>query len=218
MNQYPPIPICKTAKPSLWRPHRAPDGRAADAGPPPGGSVLPGRWPALDGLRGLAVLAVMVYHSGLRPFLPGGYLGVDVFFVLGGFLVTVLLVREHQRSGSLRLGRFYLRRVLRLAPALFLMLAGCCAFAAFRTRPDRAAQVYRAALLTACYAANWDWLWSAPLGLLSHAWSLSVEGQFYLVWPALLYALLRRGAGLRGAACVVAAAAAGAACWPRQVA
>ena len=147
--------------------------------------------PVLDGLRGLAILAVMVYHSNLRAILSGGFLGVDLFFVLSGFLVTVMLLHDHQRSGAIHLQRFYLRRILRLLPALVVMLAACCAFAAFRMKPDQAQGVYQAVILTACFGANWDWFWSIPLGLLGHVWSLSLEEQFYIVWPLVLALLLR---------------------------
>ena len=147
--------------------------------------------PALDGLRGLAILAVMAYHSSLRTVLPGGFLGVDLFFVLSGFLVTVMLLQDHQQDGAVHLRRFYVRRMLRLFPALFVMLAACCVFAAFRMKPDRAQDVYQAVLLTVCFGANWDWFWSIRLDLLGHVWSLSLEEQFYLLWPAVLSLLLR---------------------------
>jgi peptidoglycan/LPS O-acetylase OafA/YrhL len=164
---------------------------------PLAGGFAPGRRPELDGLRGLAVLAVMAYHSDLRRVLPGGFLGVDLFFVLSGFLITALLLREHRQSGCVRLPRFYLRRALRLFPALFVTLAACCLWAAFRTPPARGAGIYRAALLTAGHGANLAWVWSAPLDLLGHAWSLSLEEQFYLAWPVLLFLLLRFGVSLR---------------------
>ena len=164
---------------------------------PLAGGIAPGRRPELDGLRGLAVLAVMAYHSDLRRVLPGGFLGVDLFFVLSGFLITALLLREHRQSGRVRLPRFYLRRALRLFPALFVVLAACCLWAAFRTPPARAAEIYRAALLTAGHGANLAWVWSAQLDLLGHAWSLSLEEQFYLAWPVVLILLLRFGVSLR---------------------
>ncbi|MBV9125436.1 MAG: acyltransferase [Planctomycetes bacterium] len=156
--------------------------------------------PELDGLRGLAILAVMVYHSGQRFLLPGGFLGVDVFFVLSGFLITILLLQDQQRRGSIRLLHFYLRRVRRLLPALLVMLTACCLFAWFRTKPDRAREIYRAVLLTLGYGANWAWCWSLRLDLLSHAWSLSLEEQFYLLWPALLWFLLHFKVRLRSVA------------------
>jgi peptidoglycan/LPS O-acetylase OafA/YrhL len=185
---------------------------------PRGAGGLPaGRRAELDGLRGLAVLAVAAHHSGLRRFFPGGFLGVDVFFVLSGFLITVLLLREHA-GGGVSLRRFYLRRARRLLPALAVLLAFCCAWAAFRVRPNRAHAIYRAVLLTAAHAANGAWACSAPLDLLGHAWSLSVEEQFYLAWPPLLVLLLRRrvgprAIGLLAAAGVVASAACRAAVW-----
>ena len=170
-----------------------------------------GRRPELDGLRGLAVLVVMAYHSDLRCILRGGYLAVDLFFALSGFLITVLLLREHQQTASIHLPRFFLRRALRLFPALWVMLAACCLWAAFRTKPDRAAVIYHAAALAGCHLANWAWCWPAPLEVLSHAWSLSLEEQFYLVWPVLLFALLRGGVRPRRIGWLVAAALVGSA-------
>jgi peptidoglycan/LPS O-acetylase OafA/YrhL len=153
--------------------------------------------PELDGLRGLAVLMVMAYHS-YPQLLPGGFVGVDVFFVLSGFLITVLLVREHEEAGRVRLGRFYGRRALRLFPALFVMLAVCCAVISSRVHPEKARALYQAALLTACHGANFCWIWSIGMDMFGHTWSLSLEEQFYLVWPAVLCVLLRLGFGLRG--------------------
>lgn len=172
---------------------------------PPSAPFRLGHRPELDGLRGLAVLAVLAYHTAPRPLLNGGHVGVDLFFVLSGFLITVRLLEDHHHSGSVRLRRFYVRRAARLAPALLAMLAGCCLFAAVRARPDRAAVIYRAALLTLGNVANWDWVWSVPLDLLGHAWSLSLEEQFYLVWPAFLAVMLRFGFGPRRLAWVVLA-------------
>ena len=161
-----------------------PANRRREAGVGGHGGFRLGYRPELDGLRGLAVLAVMAYHCDLRRVVPGGFLGVDLFFVLSGFLITALLMREHQQTGRVHLPRFYLRRALRLLPALFVMLAVCCVWAALRTKPDRAAVIYQAALLTACHAANGAACWSVPMDLLSHAWSLSLEEQFYVAWPA----------------------------------
>ena len=187
-----------------------PGRRSHAAGEPPSGSgrrraaaFRLGYRPELDGLRGVAVLAVMAYHCGLCRFVPGGFLGVDLFFVLSGFLITALLLREHQQTGRIHLPRFYLRRALRLLPALFVMLAVCCLWAALRTKPDRAVVIYRAAALTACHAANAAPCWSMPMDLLGHAWSLSLEEQFYFVWPILLVVLLRLGANRRRIAWLV---------------
>jgi peptidoglycan/LPS O-acetylase OafA/YrhL len=132
----------------------------------------------------------MAYHSFPR-WLPGGFLGVDLFLVLSGFLITVLLVTEHRQTGSIHLGRFYARRALRLFPALFVMLAICCAVASLRLNPLRARTIHQAAVVTLCYGANFDWLLHVPLDLFGHAWSLSLEEQFYLVWPLILSILLR---------------------------
>jgi peptidoglycan/LPS O-acetylase OafA/YrhL len=147
------------------------------------------RW--LDGLRGLAILAVFAYHFRL---LRGGFLGVDLFFVLSGFLITGLLVGEWQQRASISLGRFYLRRVLRLLPALLLLLLlGWLATHLFRPAEEKA---YRKAMLvTACYLSNWPDLHGVNLGSLGHTWSLSVEEQFYVLWPVLLYGMLRGGVG-----------------------
>ena len=177
--------------------------RRREAGVGGHGGFRLGYRPELDGLRGLAVLAVMAYHCDLRRVVPGGFLGVDLFFVLSGFLITALLMREHQQTGRVHLPRFYLRRALRLLPALFVMLAVCCVWAALRTKPDRAAVIYQAALLTACHAANGAACWSVPMDLLSHAWSLSLEEQFYVAWPVLLVLLLRFGATHRRIAWLV---------------
>lgn len=167
-----------------------------------------GHRPALDGLRGLAVLAVMAYHCAPRSFFRGGFLGVDLFFVLSGFLVTALLLRDHRRQGSFHLGRFYFRRMVRLLPALGVMLAACCLFATFRTRPERAQEIYHAALLTACGAA--DWPGPARPDMLGHSWSLSLEAQFYVVWPLLLLFLLRIGLRPRVVVWLIGAAVAAA--------
>ncbi|MES1187396.1 MAG: acyltransferase [Myxococcales bacterium] len=153
-------------------------------------AALGQRLPALDGLRGLAVLAVVGFHGG-APLTAGGFIGVDVFFVLSGFLITSIIATEQLTTGSINLRNFYMRRVLRLAPALLLLLAvyaaGSIAFSktASRNLID--------ALITLFYATNWARAYSlhAPLDL-GHTWSLSIEEQFYLTWPLLLGLLLRR--------------------------
>src|SRR5438094_9466790 len=107
---------------------------------------------ALDGMRGLAVIAVILYHSG---FLPGGYLGVDVFFVLSGFLITSLLLNEWQDTRAISLRRFYLRRVLRLLPALLAVLLACYLFEIFYMRVPAGPSIERRILYAMSYAANW---------------------------------------------------------------
>jgi peptidoglycan/LPS O-acetylase OafA/YrhL len=136
----------------------------------------------------VAILAVMVYHSGL---VRGGFLGVDVFFALSGFLITGLLADERARTGRIAFGKFYMRRALRLLPALLLVVAVCGgALLLLGPRELRGlALAYMAAVLF--YVANWAAIWGLPLGLFSHTWSLAIEEQYYLLWPLLLGLLLR---------------------------
>jgi peptidoglycan/LPS O-acetylase OafA/YrhL len=164
-------------------------------------------WQALDGLRALAVLAVIGIHVGV---LPGGYLGVDVFFVLSGFLITTLLINEwDKRGGRVSFRDFYARRVLRLFPALGCVLAVAVVFGgvllAVAGPGDRP---YALATLDAVpwvlvFASNIAQLLhpaTLPLGALGHTWSLAVEEQFYLVWPAVFVLLMRRGISRMGLA------------------
>jgi peptidoglycan/LPS O-acetylase OafA/YrhL len=142
-----------------------------------------GRRPALDGLRGLAVLAVTACHFDL-PFSSRGNLGVDIFFALSGFLITTILAEEWSRNRSIHLGKFYLRRILRLYPALLLML-----LVVGQITTNRA---YIFSSLT--YLTNWMIaLHFQPLNLeLGHTWTLAIEEQYYLFWPLLLLFLLHR--------------------------
>jgi peptidoglycan/LPS O-acetylase OafA/YrhL len=156
------------------------------------------RTPALDGLRGLAVTAVVVNH--LRPTaLPGGWLGVDVFFVLSGYLITSLLLREHAATGRVDLGHFYSRRARRLLPALFVLLGAVVIVA--RVVPDAPGfgDVRGDGFSALAYVANWHFVithasyFSAfSPSALRHLWSLSIEEQFYLLWPLILILVLRR--------------------------
>lgn len=151
-----------------------------------------GHLPALDGLRGVAVLAVMAVHT--RPVLAeGGFLGVDLFFVLSGFLITALLVQEHRRHGVLSLPRFYIRRALRLLPALLGLLAGLWLYLLARGSGLELRMMGRDSLTALLYVHNWRVVVTPPLRLtpsLLHVWSLSIEEQFYLVWPVVLAVLL----------------------------
>src|SRR5664279_5175856 len=107
---------------------------------------------ALDGLRGAAVAGVIGFHAG---HLTGGYLGVDLFFVLSGFLITSLLLDEQVRSGGIALGRFWIRRARRLLPALLVMLLAVAAYAAFWASPPELAGLRGDGIATLLYVANW---------------------------------------------------------------
>ena len=148
-----------------------------------------GQRPALDGVRGCAILAVMAQHAAL---VRGGFFGVDVFFVLSGFLITALLLQEWDATGAVSLPRFYLRRVLRLLPALCAFLLVSWLFARMVCGPADEKLTRRGCVLVLLYAYNWEMaLHPKNYTLLPHAWSLSVEEQFYLVWPVVLFCLLR---------------------------
>ena len=146
--------------------------------------------PALDGVRGIAILAVLAVNS-LLPFFPGGFIGVDIFFVLSGFLITSLLMDEWSSSGGISLKRFYARRALRLLPALFVMLIGSCLYGLLFQSREMATVTWREAFWVVFYFANWMLTTRHEVGSLDHCWSLSVEEQFYLIWPILLSGLLR---------------------------
>jgi peptidoglycan/LPS O-acetylase OafA/YrhL len=139
------------------------------------------------------VLAVLAFHAQIAD---GGFLGVDVFFVLSGFLITRILVAEHGRTGSLRLGRFYARRSLRLYPALIGVVAFCVLVAVLTRRA--VSDTIHDAVVSLLYVTN---VLGARGGLLSHTWTLALEEQFYLAWPAvLLLCLWLRRRGARAAA------------------
>ncbi len=168
--------------------------------------------PGLDGLRGLAVIGVLLFHANAR--LRGGYLGVDLFFVLSGFLITSILVEEQRRIGAIDLRRFWIRRFRRLMPALLSIMPAVALYAKFFARPEELAPLRGDALATLGYVANWRailvhrsyWdLFVAP-SPLEHTWSLAIEEQFYVVWPlavALMLALARGGARAVRVVCVV---------------
>ena len=162
-----------------------------------------GYLPGLDGIRALAVIGVLLYHADIA-WIPGGFLGVDVFFVLSGFLITSLILEEFDRSGRIDFAKFYLGRARRLLPPLVLLLAVVAVAAAFFFR-DAAAQVRADTIASIFYVNNWwyilndssyfEFIGRPPL--LKHLWSLAVEEQFYLAWPAITYLIVRR-AGRRG--------------------
>jgi len=151
-----------------------------------------GHQPALDGLRGIAILVVMAFN-GHMLWMQGGFVGVDIFFVLSGFLITSILVQGYQRNASIGLKDFYVRRALRLLPALFVLVLFCIGYALFLQPADKAVDTLKGVLYTIFYVANWAQVPPNPPGIgpLSHAWSLSVEEQFYIIWPLLLMGLLK---------------------------
>lgn len=155
--------------------------------------------PALDGVRGVAVLVVV---SGHFFAWPNAHLGVEIFFVLSGFLITVLLLQERAETGSISLRSFYRRRALRLMPALLVALAGFLALSAALTLGGADVPTMNAAVAgatySALYIANFVQAFGHPLppGLL-HTWSLAIEEQFYVVWPLALLLMLRLRASWR---------------------
>jgi peptidoglycan/LPS O-acetylase OafA/YrhL len=148
--------------------------------------------PALDGLRAVAVALVLAYHGGI-PGLAGGFLGVDIFFVLSGFLITSLLLDELGRTGRIDLGSFWIRRARRLVPALVLMVL-VVAIGRQCFSPEAVSELRDDAVATFCWVANWRFIadktdyfsQGAPPSPLQHAWSLGVEEQYYIIWPLVL--------------------------------
>ncbi len=146
--------------------------------------------PTLDGIRGVAVLAVMAVHAAPRsPYTQWGYLGVDVFFTLSGFLITAVLLQEWSETGSIDFRNFYARRALRLLPALSLLLLASL----LPLNPIPATERVKAALIALFYCANWFRAFAPDFHMagLGHTWSLSIEEQFYLLWPITLVTILR---------------------------
>ena len=145
----------------------------------------------LDGLRGIAIIVVLTHHQ-LTPFsLTGGFLGVDLFFVLSGFLITGLLLSEFEHTGSISIPKFYMRRVLRLGPALALYLIACL-IVAYHTQQIIVQRQLKLIAYALLYSTNWRMAfdWDPVLDPTAIIWSLSIEEQFYLVWPLLLFACL----------------------------
>lgn len=162
----------------------------------PAASRLP-YLPGLDGLRALAVIAVLLYHAELS-WIPGGFLGVEVFLVISGYLITALLLGEWQERGNLDLKAFWLRRARRLLPALYLLLVAVLVFAVIAL-PGEVAGMRGDALSAFGYVTNWYLIFEQKSyfeaagrpSLLRHLWSLAVEEQFYLLWPLLFVGGMR---------------------------
>jgi peptidoglycan/LPS O-acetylase OafA/YrhL len=180
-----PAPTVPMTRPLEWPP------------PKPPISAVP-YLPGLDGMRAIAVVAVMVYHAN-SSWLPGGFLGVEVFFVISGYLITLLLIGEHERTGEVKLGQFWLRRARRLLPALFVLLIGVTVYTTL-FRDDALGQLRGDVLAALTYVTNWYQIWvgqgytaSGDFAPLRHLWSLAVEEQFYLVWPLVMVGLMRLG-------------------------
>ena len=154
--------------------------------------------PGLEGLRAFAVLAVIFYHLDIPGLFSSGFLGVDIFFTVSGFLITAQLIRQFQKDGTIAIGNFYLKRARRLFPAVLVLLVFCVLVtewfvsdAAGRTRSDLLPALF--------YFSNWWQIFSEQSyfemsgrpALLQHLWSLAIEEQFYIVWPLLLLVILR---------------------------
>jgi peptidoglycan/LPS O-acetylase OafA/YrhL len=176
-------------------PPRAPEAHA-DATAPDGRRLRLGYRPELDGIRGLALVIVVLHHAGLllwtrtpRWFLPGGQVGLDVFFALSGFLITALLLGEHGRTGGVRVGNFLWRRLLRLSPALVVFMAGLLVASIVIGR-YRASEVLESAAWVLPFATN--------IGVenviieAGHTWSMGVEAHFYLAWCLVVALVARR--------------------------
>ena len=167
-----------------------------------GGAWLP-YLPGLNGLRAFAVIAVLLYHAEL-PWIPGGFLGVEIFFVISGYLITSLLLAEWRQRGRIGLAAFWLRRARRLLPALYLLLAATLAFAVVFL-PGEVAGLRDDAIAAFGYVTNWYLVlgnkpYFETVGRpppLQHLWSLAVEEQFYLLWPLLFVVGMARLRWLR---------------------
>jgi peptidoglycan/LPS O-acetylase OafA/YrhL len=169
--------------------------------------------PALDGLRAFAVAAVILYHLSYS-WAGGGYLGVDAFFVLSGFLITSLLITERESAGRISLAAFWGRRARRLLPALFLLLVAVVLYASTTMTAFQLEELRGDALASLFYVANWHFiatgqsyfaLFTQP-SPLQHLWSLAIEEQFYLLWPPIVVGVLLLARGSRRTLAVVTVA------------
>jgi peptidoglycan/LPS O-acetylase OafA/YrhL len=173
------------------------DGAVSTAPDSPAGGPHLSYLPALDGLRAVAVIGVLAFHGGIS-WLPGGFLGVDTFFVLSGFLITSLLLREWESAGTIALTAFWARRARRLLPALFALVLLVVCVAPFAMPSGTYPGLRGDAISALLYVANWRFVFagtayfaqSAPASPLAHTWSLAIEEQFYLFWPIVVLLVL----------------------------
>jgi len=176
--------------------------------------------PALDGVRAFAVLAVMMFHGGI-PHMDGGFMGVDAFFVLSGFLITSLLIGEWRQRLTIKLGAFWARRARRLLPALLLMLLFVAFFASVIVPKGTYGALRLDALSTLLYVSNWHFILvnsnyfneTAASSPLLHTWSLAVEEQFYVIWPLVVLGIMHFTRSLRALFALCCAAAVASATW-----
>ncbi len=154
--------------------------------------------PELDGLRGIAIISVLIHHQLTTFSLKGGFLGVDLFFVLSGFLITGILLSEFEKTQAISLRNFYIRRVLRLGPGLLVYLIACL-LVTYHAQLVNIPREIKLIAIALVYSTNWRMAfgWDSYLDPTAIIWSLSIEEQFYLVWPVLLFGCLalkvRRG-------------------------
>ncbi len=174
--------------------------------------------PALDGLRAIAVIAVLIYHDHKIPGsdggLTGGFLGVEVFFVLSGYLITSLLLNEIVATGRVAFGTFFARRLRRLTPALIVMLLGIALYTATLAESWNRSRIRSDAIATLLNSQNWHLILGhfRSGSILNHTWSLSIEEQWYFLWPlALTGLMLITTHGLRRVAIIVSSIALGSA-------
>ena len=180
--------------------------------------------PALDGMRACAVLAVMMFHGGI-PHMDGGFMGVDAFFVLSGFLITSLLIGEWRQALTIKLGAFWARRARRLLPALLLMLLFVAFFASVIVPKGTYGALRLDALATLLYVSNWHFILvnsnyfneTAASSPLLHTWSLAVEEQFYVIWPLVVLGVMHFTRSLRALFALCCAAAIASAIWMHVV-
>jgi peptidoglycan/LPS O-acetylase OafA/YrhL len=178
-----------------------------------------GYQPGLDGIRAISVVAVICYHAGFS-WMHGGFFGVEVFFVVSGFLITSLLLDERAGTGTVSLSQFWLRRARRLLPALVVLLAAVATWAALFGSPEQRWQLRRDLPWSILYAANWGqilgdipYFTSGDPPLLRHLWSLAVEEQWYLLWPLAFVAIARLQLRPRTVALILAASSLAVSAW-----